>query len=470
MKYKCSPFFPFFSLLLWLHLCFVQNSAAFSISEEREVGEKLLYSVRSTFSLLDDPDLTSYVTDIGNEILAVAGQQYFDYHFFVINNDDFNAFAAPSGLVFFYAGLIGAMQSEEEFISVLAHEIGHVVKRHIAKRVEQGKLIGVASLAAAVAALALGEGKAASALLTSSLAAGQSAALHYSRKNEEEADLLAYGWMQELGCDVRGQERMLKTMRRIARYRSEALPQYLLTHPNPEARLEYVRALLSAEQEKSKKNVVRDQFDFLRFKYRVMSQAMESNTLREQLVARVNAAAAGSLEKAMAQYGLGQLALQEGNYTKALALLEQVAALYPDRAILRTDIGVALAKSGRFADAIAILQKSTHETHRDLYGLFFLAKSYQAIGQAARAEQIYTTISYALPKYSKVYFELGQLAANRGDTALASLYLGKYFLYEGKIKRARFSLNKVIEDGTASPRLKKEAEKIEEKLKDLEKK
>ncbi len=468
MKYRRSPFFSFLFLFLWLHLIFVQSSAAFSLSEEREVGEKLLYSVRSAFVLLDDPDLTKYVTDVGTEILEVAGLQYFDYHFFVIKSNEFNAFAAPSGLVFFYAGLIGSMESEEEFISVLAHEIGHVVKRHIAQRAEQGKLIGVASLAAAVAALALGGGKAAPALLTSSLAAGQSAALHYSRQNEQEADLLAYGWMQRLGCDTRGQERMLKTMRRIARYRSEALPQYLLTHPNPEARLEYVRALIAADAAKDKAQK-RDQFDFLRFKYRVMSQAMDGTSLREQLVSRLSTAATGSLEAAMAKYGLAQLAVQENDYPKALKLLKEVFSLYPDRVILLTDIGVVLAKSGQFADAIATLEKSTRQQGRDLYGLFFLAKSYQAIGQAARAEQLYTTISYSLPEYSKVYFELGQLAANRGDTALASLYLGKYFLYEGKMERAKFSVQQVLKDSSANPEIKAAAEKILEKLEEIKK-
>ncbi len=43
----------------------VQPAAAFTIGEEREVGEKLLYTVRSAFELVDDPDVTQYINNLG---------------------------------------------------------------------------------------------------------------------------------------------------------------------------------------------------------------------------------------------------------------------------------------------------------------------------------------------------------------------------------------------------------------------
>ncbi|MEE4136662.1 MAG: M48 family metalloprotease, partial [Desulforhopalus sp.] len=192
------------TFLVWLLILVLgqpttlQPAGAFSIGTEREIGEKLLYSVRSAFSLVDDPDIVQYITSLGRNVLEVAGVQYFDYHFFVIDNKEFNAFAAPSGLIFFHSGLIATMQSEDELVSVLAHEIGHIVKRHLASRVEKGTYTSVASLGLALAAVAFG-GAAAPALLTGALATGQSMNLHFSRQHEEEADLLAYGWMKKLG-------------------------------------------------------------------------------------------------------------------------------------------------------------------------------------------------------------------------------------------------------------------------------
>ena len=91
----------FLAFALIFLLALPPQAHGLSIGEERMLGEQLLYAVRSRFDLLDDPDITQYINEIGQELLAVAGPQYFDYHFFVIKDDQFNAFAAPSGLIFF---------------------------------------------------------------------------------------------------------------------------------------------------------------------------------------------------------------------------------------------------------------------------------------------------------------------------------------------------------------------------------
>ncbi len=456
-----------FSLIFLLfHSILVTPFYGFSIGEERELGEKLLYSVRSAFPVLDDPDISRYVTELGEEVLDVAGLQYFNYHFFVINSGEFNAFAAPSGLVFFYSGLIGAMNSEEELLSVLAHEIGHVAKRHIAGRMEKGKLIGAASVAAALAAIALGGGAASQALLTGSLAANQSATLHFSRKDEEEADQMAYMWMTELGRDTKGQEAMLKTMRRISRYRSEKLPQYLLTHPNPEARLDYVQGLIAAEPEDIDGRT-KEQFDFLRFKYRVMSLTTDSSILRVQLAQVISNQWASDVDRSMAAYGLSQVEMQENNYKRSLEHLDRVRKDFPDQSILLTDQGVVLFNAGKFREAIAVLEKSRNLDNRDNYAAMYLAKSYQAIGRTDKAQSIYTSIAYELPEYSKVYFEQGKIASQNKQSDLAALYLGKYYLYEGKLKLAKFSLKNVMREKSASKKNKQEAEELLTKIEKL---
>jgi predicted Zn-dependent protease len=204
--------------------------------------------VRSRFEVLDEPDLKQYLRGLGKEVIDTAGVQFFNYHFYVIEDKEFNAFAAPSGLIFFHSGLIEKMESENELVSVLAHEIGHIAKRHISSRIKKGTQISAATMGLVLASIALGGGVASQALLAGSLAAGQSASLYYSRLDEEEADLLAYDWMKELNRNPEGQVNMLKTMRRVARYRSGMVPQYLLTHPNPEARLDYVQNLVANDK------------------------------------------------------------------------------------------------------------------------------------------------------------------------------------------------------------------------------
>lgn len=446
--------------LIFLQVSCLQPAGGFTITEEREIGEKLLYSVRSAFPLLDDPDLIQYLSGLGKEVLDVAGMQYFDYRFYIIKDKEFNAFAAPSGLVFFYTGLIGAMTKENELVSVLAHEIGHVAKRHLAGRLEKGMIIGVASIAVALAALALGGGAATQAIMTGSMAAGQTATLHFSRKDEEEADLLAYGWLKALQRHPEGQKKMLDTMRRVSRYRSEKLPQYLLTHPNPEERLDYVQALMKMDEAELAIFPARDEFEFLRFKYRILAESTDSFSFREYLSSVISDERTSPLERDMARYGQFRLEMVLKNFTGAATLLEQVIAAQPDRNILYSDKGVLLYNAGSYDQARNVLESAVRKAPKDMYGAFYLAKTYQALGDLSQAQALFATVSYNLPEYSKVYFELGKIASQKQQRVAAALYLGKYYLFEGKLESARFSLEQVVRDKTASSKQQTEGEEL----------
>ena len=201
------------SLLIIGQLVLPINTFAFSIGEERMVGEQLLYTIRAELKVLDDPDISQYINSLGHDVLNVVGPQYFDYHFFVVKSDQFNAFAAPSGLIFFYTGLIKTMKTEDELLSVLAHEIGHVVSRHIAGRMAKQGKVTAATMLLGLASLALGNPALSQGLLTGSMAAGQAIGLSYSRQDEEQADRLSFGWLHSMQRNPKSMEEMLKTMR-----------------------------------------------------------------------------------------------------------------------------------------------------------------------------------------------------------------------------------------------------------------
>lgn len=460
MKRICCKPLVHLIIILFLNISVVESAHSFTIGEEREVGEKLLYTVRTAFPLIDDPDVIQYLNSLGNEVLDVTGLQFFEYHFFVINDKEFNAFAAPSGLVFFYAGLIRSMNSEDELVSVLAHEIGHIAKRHLASRIEKGNVISTASIAVMLAAIALGGGAGSQALLTGSLAAGQTASLHYSRNDEEEADLLAYEWMKRLGRHPEGQQKMLETMRRVSRYRSEALPQYLLTHPNPENRLDYVQDLLQIDKSELVNYRKGDNFNFIRFKYRVQASSDDPRGFKEYLSSLISRTDSKDFQHIMAKYGLSQIARLENDFDRGKKLLDEVIAHYEERAILKTDMGVMLYDAGEYEQARAVLEKVLTVNGNDMYCAWYLAKTYQRLGRLDRARQLLLQVSYNLPEYSKCYFALGEIAAHKKNNILASLYLGKFYLYEGKLKLARFSLDSVMNTEAGDEAIQNQAKQL----------
>lgn len=440
----------------------ISAAHAFSIGEERELGEKLLYSVRASFPILGEPDLHQYINDLGQEVLQVAGLQFFDYRFYIVDSNQFNAFAAPSGLIFFYTKLIESMNSEDELVSVLAHEIGHVVKRHLASRMKKGKAINIASLGLALAAIAFGgAGAATQTLLAGSLAAGQSAQLYFSRQDEMEADLLAYKWIKDLHRNPDGQKEMLRTMRRITRYRSGQIPQYLLTHPDPEARLNYVESLIFADNSSSGSSQTdKRDFAFLRFKYRILSVVSKNESARAYLANKMADSRSSETDIMMARYGMSQLDRQANNFDNSLKQLGQVIDAFPEQNILLVDKGILYSEMGELEQAKIILDGALKADASDMYAAFNLAKVLLKTNELEKAEELFRIVSYQMPEFPQVYFEMGRIQAAQGRTLESRFNLGKYNLYEGKLKLAQANFKQVADNQSDGNELRKESEEM----------
>jgi len=435
----------FFSIVLF---SFSSSSLAMTVGEEKELGEKLLFTARKNFKLLDDPDISQYMNNLGRSVLNVAGPQFFDYRFFVVKNDEFNAFAAPSGLIFFFTGLIETTKTEDELISVMAHEIGHVGSRHIADKLEKDRTITATTLALAVASLALGNTALSQGLFTGSLAAGQTMSLSYSRQNEEEADRLAFRWMQKMHRDPHAMEEMLKTMRRIARYRSGQIPAYLMTHPNPEIRLDYIDSLLDTESTKTAQYYYEktDNFDFLRIKYRILVEVKEGQDLRNYFTNIMNSNNDAE-SRTMAEYGLSLLETKEFDYKNALAHIQDVRKHYPDKNSLKVDHGIILMEEGFLPEALALLQQAVNSDKNDMNAAFQLGRAFALSGKNKEAKELFMRVKVVMPEYSRLYFELGRLEADAGKQGLSFYYLGMYYMYEGELKLAKQSLEKALSEG-----------------------
>jgi len=460
-----------FCLITFSQTIFLHPAYALSIGEERKVGLELLYKIRKVLKLVDEPDIQQYFQTLGDEVLQVADGRYFNYRYFIVNSEEFNAFAAPSGLIFFNSGLIEATENEDELVSVLAHEIAHATSRHIASRIKKSTSVGLATIGLALAAIAIGGGAVSQALFVGSLAAGKSFQLHFSRQDEEEADRLAYEWMRKMNRDPKKMESMLKTMRRITRYRmGKTTPQYLQTHPNPEARLDYVKSLLQQDKDNLKEKYDRDQFRYLRMKYRVLAQAQDSEKFRTFLAIKIADSRASRFEVIMAKYGLSQLDRIENNYTSSQKLLNEVVDFFPDRPILLADKGVLAYESGNASEAIGLMEKARMADRHNMLATFYLAKIYLARKQLDKAEHYFNLVAAELPDYPKVYFELGRLNALGEKPGDSQYYLGKYNLYRGRLKLAEMNFKTAHTLDDTSVRFKTDAEEMLKVIKEVGKK
>ena len=187
-----------------------------TIKEEEDLSRQMMTAIYKAYDVIDDPLVVNYVNDIGKRILATVPPQPFRYHFHVIKEEVYNAFATPAGHIFVYTGLIDAMDEEEELAGILGHEIAHVYCRHISQKIERQKKMGWASLAGIAAGVLLGvggAGEAAQAVTMGSQAATQSVELAYGREDEMQADLLGIQFITQAGYNPSGLLKILKKIR-----------------------------------------------------------------------------------------------------------------------------------------------------------------------------------------------------------------------------------------------------------------
>ena len=134
-----------------------------------------------------------------------------------------NAFALPSGIIVMTDELVHLAQKDDEIVGVLAHELGHVKRRHAMRSLLEG------SITALVIAGVTGDIASAT-----SLAAAAPAVLlqnKYSRNNELEADRYAIDLMRRGGIDPRDFAALLTRMEKADAPKGAGIPPFLSSHP-----------------------------------------------------------------------------------------------------------------------------------------------------------------------------------------------------------------------------------------------
>lgn len=109
-------------------------------SYEEKIGDLVLAQTRARTRLVESGAAYDAVSRIGARL--TAGSRY-RYRWFVAEQQDVNAFAAPGGVIVVHAGLIRKAARAEELAGVLAHEVAHVEQRHAFKGLLKNAGFGV---------------------------------------------------------------------------------------------------------------------------------------------------------------------------------------------------------------------------------------------------------------------------------------------------------------------------------------
>lgn len=229
-------------LALWLATGIGCATPVLSVEDEQELGRQVAAELVKEPRILRDDLVRSYVEKLGERILAAAGPQPFEYTFYVLDDPNINAFAAPGGHVVVHTGLILEADNMSELAGVMGHEVGHVALRHVARSYYRNRTTGIlATLVGAAFQIFLGGyGGYGGAMATDLLATAYLAS--YSRDAEREADLFAVEVLPQAGISPSGLPSFFETMMQEG---GANPPLFLSTHPAHEERVENARRAIA---------------------------------------------------------------------------------------------------------------------------------------------------------------------------------------------------------------------------------
>lgn len=191
---------------------------------ESSIGESVAEDARKQLKMVEDKAVNEYVNEVGQKLAHVAGRNDFKYEFYVVLDDDLNAFALPGGKVFINAGAIAKTNSEAELAGLLAHELSHAVLSHGFQLVTEGNLL---------------------ANVTQFVPYGGTLAnlftLKYSRDMERQADTLGTRLITSTGYAADGLRNLMVT---LEQQEKTSPPSWLASHPATSERVHYLESLI----------------------------------------------------------------------------------------------------------------------------------------------------------------------------------------------------------------------------------
>lgn len=202
-------------------------------SDEAQAGAELFSELKSQGEIVETSPLYDTLRPIAAGITRVVQPQYpFPIRFYIVHENQPNAFAAPGGNVYVTDSLFYFVKNTEEFAGTLCHETSHLLHRDSIKKMQEEKDIEKRALAATVLFPTI-------ATVLAATAIGRLDANHYSRDVEEAADLKGADTCAAAGDNPWG---LVWLFQDFTNANLKQPPEILSDHPNDAHRIEQLKA------------------------------------------------------------------------------------------------------------------------------------------------------------------------------------------------------------------------------------
>jgi predicted Zn-dependent protease len=423
MRYK-------FLVAVFLLIIFPVHTVALTVAEEKKYGREIFSEIAKSATINNDIFISFYIEEM-KERLEVNASLPFSVQITVIESPAVDAFATIGGYVYVTTGLIALCDRNPELAGVLAHELAHIGRRHIAKRMEKQKTINITMLTALVLSLLVGDSTTKGAIVATGAASAQTMALKYSREDEEEADRFGAITAEKSGYGGRGVAGFLKKLKLTGT--DTTLPQYLLTHPYHDERIARIERSYPETRVPDDTSI----FPYLVVRAKILygAEGLSPQDIwpNRHLKDR---------NDPLNGYGAALVYAKKGNIDEALEILSAMNSPFK-----KLFMGDTMVNARRFEEAITVLKNEPSPI-----GRFILARAYEGRGDLKDAAELLKGIVRYGDTYPAIYQRLGMDLGRMGSVPQGYEYLGKYYMRMGRYDLAKNHIEKAIAQyGVNSP-------------------
>ncbi|SDN81455.1 M48 family metalloprotease [Vreelandella arcis] len=429
-------------------------------SEEYRLGRAWLRQFRAHAPQWQDPIAHDYLTGLIDRLAPHSQLSDLDVITVMVDHRTLNAFAVPGGIVGINAGLFAFAEDEGAFVSVIAHELGHLSQRHYARssaRAEQTQLPAMAGMLAGLLIAAGGGGNAGIAAAMGSQAALIQDQLTYSRRYEQEADRVGLQAMADAGYDPNAMAQMFRTLQRMTSLQGGTPPEFLLTHPVSESRLSDAQSR-AAQMDIAASYSSDTLYDMIRG--RALLQIHQQSP--QQALSRLRQEDADDTAQ---RYVSALVDAKTGQVDTALQTLDQLANQQPDLAMLPASAAEVALEAQRFDEAIRRSQQLLRLMPDYIPAQLILAEA-QLQRDPDAAYDVLRDVTAQHPENPQGFNLLAEAAGRSGRNGWGHLARAEYLQLTGRMDSSIRQLD-IAEDAAEQENDRQALARIEQRREDF---
>ncbi len=410
------------------------SSATVSPEKEHRLGRAWLKALRSRTPILSDPLVHDYVEYLLYRLAEHSELSDRRLELVVIKSPALNAFAVPGGIVGVNAGLFISAHSEQEFASVVAHELAHLSQRHYSRNVEEARRKQIPSMAALLASVVIAAaagGEAGMAAITATQAAILEGQLRFSRQNEQEADRIGLKTLVNAGMNPNAMASMFERMLASQRLLGSRPPEFLLTHPVTESRVSDARSRAA----QLGPGTYQESIEYYLMKNRILLKFSESPVQSVKLFE-------GELDNPntliadAARYGLALAHKAANQPEKANQTLAPLLNKNPNRISYLVAYAEINLQPEKLGEVEQLLKKHLEISPSNHPLSVTLAKNLNLQQKYKESEALLLKLSKNRPNDPNIWYELAEIHGLSGNILGVHQARAEYFILTGNMDRA----------------------------------